>query len=279
MGAQRTAATLAVRAVVEKNMNMTEYIAQLERTQKKNDELKSELDENARKLKALKKIMARGKQVAKMTDEDFKQIAGIPPETQDAKPPPEYFHLKKETAMKSNQVAKMRTLWWERHKEFEFLLEKARRVSFRKQFKSPMEASKAAELPYWVSNLMNEDVDEDPAVTNGGLRQSPERSERFSPDVLTAEKAFAAGWSLHSSTSVQQAVDSPPRNQYSAASRRSSVSSVGSVKMMPSRKASNGSLNPDENHDPNEQFANVRKSLAELVADSDGDDSSNSSDS
>merc|ERR1712232_1134135 len=194
MGAQRTAATLAVRAVVEKNMNMTEYIAQLERTQKKNDELKSELDENARKLKALKKIMARGKQVAKMTDEDFKQIAGIPPETQDAKPPPEYFHLKKETAMKSNQVAKMRTLWWERHKEFEFLLEKARRVSFRKRLKTPIESSQAAELPEWVSNLMNEGFNE-----SEDDRQTPERT---SPDVLSAEKAFAAGWSLHSSTSV-----------------------------------------------------------------------------
>merc|ERR1712151_348092 len=166
----------------------------------------------------------------------------------------------------------MRMLWWERHKEFEFLLEKAKNKKKYQRAKEAQIISKEAEgIPGWVDTLMDGSADntsnEAFAVTQSLRSKSPGISKKS-----LAENAMSAGWSLHETTSVAWAAGNATAERLSPGLPRSRGSSVSSISLMPHSRRSSFA----DGDNPDTQFANVRKSLDDLLADSDSDNESGS---
>jgi len=99
---------------------------QLVKIQSKNEAIKADIDDMITKVQTLRKLMKQGK-ATHMTREQLRHALGMPDDSEKLKPPPEYFALKKEVRLKQNEVRSLRKRWWDDHKEFDIIVEKARR--------------------------------------------------------------------------------------------------------------------------------------------------------
>lgn len=114
---------------VEKSHTTNAAVAEfgeLVKMQQHNEDLKTEIDDIVQKMQMLRKAMKRGK-ASNMTREELRRIAGIPDDSEEAKPPPEYFQLKKEVRNKQTEVRSLRKRWWADHRDLEGIVAKTHR--------------------------------------------------------------------------------------------------------------------------------------------------------
>lgn len=96
------------------------------RTGNANEEMRQELEDAGRKIRGLRMILSMGKKAVGLSDDEIRFVVGIAKDAVEVKPPPEYFHLKRDCNQQKRAVADIRKLWLPRHHELDSLAEKAR---------------------------------------------------------------------------------------------------------------------------------------------------------
>jgi len=80
----------------------------------------------SKKVARLRKVVQGGK-YNRLKLEELKLLCGIYPDEEEVKPPPEFFAVKKEVRVKQAEIRDLRKQWWQQHKDFDALVEEARR--------------------------------------------------------------------------------------------------------------------------------------------------------